>query len=207
MRLLLLCLGLQFLLGCSTLHLEIGQPIDADLAASFEPGRTRRAEVLAGLGPPLALCSHQGGVAFLYEYVDLREKQLGLGLDIVGTLLAVPQLAWFKASFGNSGSDRRAALFVFDAGGLLVDASFGSWGEVFGSGGGLQLFISVEQVVDSRSLRELPRGLSWGRELLAPLPETLNQSQRADLELRGGAHWAGQDALELGSQDRADRRD
>jgi len=195
-RALALCGLLLALPSCSALRLEINGAFAAAPCAGFEEGRTRRAEVLAALGPPTDLAACEDGVAFLYERVVLDEQQLGISFKTVGALLGMPPLGLIKLSFGRSGARREVALLVFDADGVLSAVETGRWEEVFGRGGSLQAIVAVDQVVDLGTLRGLPHGLTWGREQLEPLPEALNQMHRPDLELRGTPDKAGQRSLE-----------
>lgn len=190
--------GIALLLAsCSTLNLEVGEGVDRGRVEAFEVGRTRRAEVLAALGPPTEIASHAGGVAFLYQKVRLKERQLGLGLDDVGRLVGLPWLALVKLSFGRSSAHHDAALLVFDSESVLRGASHLTWDESFGRGASLQFLFAVQQVVDAGTLRADPPALVWGRGALDPLPRSLNQAGSADLELRGTGVKAGQESVEM----------
>lgn len=188
--------ALLVLASCSVLKLDNGEPLALEQCADFEPGRTRRAEVLAAFGPPTDLASHGSGVALLYEYVHLDEHQIGVGLDGLGVVLGSSWLGAFKLSLGDSDSKRVAVVFLFDAEGVLSASGAGDWEEAFGRGGSIQIIIDVDTVVDTGTLRGRPRGLTWGLELLEPLPEASNQVHRADLELRGTPRSTGQRTLE-----------
>ena len=76
-------------------------------ARELRDGQTTRAEALALLGPPKRLSAYRDGVAFLYEYVEKDEGQLGLGLDLL-------KLPWIKLSFGQGAADRQVLLLAFD---------------------------------------------------------------------------------------------
>jgi hypothetical protein len=182
--------------GCTNLQLEIGDPIDEAAVHGFTAGETDRAQVLAVLGAPLAVAAHESGSALLYEHIVVDELQLGLSLDSLGRALGVSQLGWLKASLGDSDSRRRAALLVFDADAVLVSKTVGEWTEDFGTGGSVQVFVSVAQVVDSGELRTPVRGLGWGRELLDEPLVVLNGSNLPDTSLIGISGGFGQYTLE-----------
>jgi len=191
-------LALVSLLGasCSTLTVELGEELDMQSCTSFEPGKTRRADVLASLGPPLRIGKHGHGVALLYEYLHLTENQLGPSLKSLGTILHIPEMGLLKLALGDSDSRRNAALYLFDGEGVLLAQAFDKWGEDYGRGGSLQMILSIEEIVDSGGVRAPPLGLTWGRDLLRPLPQTLNLHNRPDVELGGTGRTAGQHALE-----------
>lgn len=191
--------------GCSTLRVELGPDLELEACAELRPEQARLEDVLAALGPPTALGPHAGGLACLYEHVLTRERQLGFQLDRLGLWVGVPQLALVKLSMARSTSLHRAALFLFDEQGLLVAAAGGEWDEVRGKGGGLQLVFAVEQVTDPGSLEGTPRGLTDGRELLEPLPDSLDLAHRADLELRGAPAWFGQGVLAMPPEEGEER--
>jgi hypothetical protein len=193
---LLACAGLLALQGCSVLSLELGEPLDTEVADAFEPGRTQRAEVLDALGPPSSLGAHAGGVVLLYEHILLQEQQLGLSMDGIGAWIGASWLGMFKIALGGSGTKREAAVLFFDEANVLTGAAAGDWEELFGKGGSFQLFFAVEQVVDSADLRRTLSSLSWGRRLLDPLPRQLNWSHVPDVELRNTPTNMGQRTLE-----------
>ena len=189
--------------GCSTLDIGIGAPVDLERCATFEPGRTSRAEVLAALGPPSALARHGDGVALLWEHVSVEERQLGISFERIQHALSllfgsagIPAIDLLKVSLGRSGSHREAALLTFDSRGTLTGCGLESWSQKLGKGGAAQLLVSVDNVVDSGAFRDPPLGLTWGRELLEPLPAGLNRSHRPDIELRAAPLHAGQRTLE-----------
>ena len=197
MRCLPLVLVASVCCGCSFLRSDLGARVDLAGVDALEPGRTRRAEVLASLGPPLDLEPHAGGVAFLYEHVLIEERQLGISLEGLGRWFGIREGALFKLSLGRTSSQREAALLLFDVEGILVSVDSRAWGETLGKGGSVQLFVAASQVVDYGPLREGPRQFHWGFELLEPLPAGLNRAHRADLELRGTPVRSGQKTLEL----------
>ena len=188
--------GLLGLQACSVMRVELGQPLDVAAYEEFESGLTTRTEVLESLGPPTRLGEHAHGVALVYEHIVLEENQLGLSLDNVGVWLGARGLGLFKVALGESAASRAAAVFVFDEAGVLELAAAGDWSELFGRGGGLQLFFAVEPVVNSADLRQPYPSLSWGRRLLDPPLLNLNRTHVADVELHNTPTDVGQRSLE-----------
>jgi hypothetical protein len=183
--------------GCSFLDSTLGTDVDLAAIATLEPGATRRAEVLAAIGPPTDMQPHARGVAFLYEQVLIEERQFGINLEGLGNLVGIKQGALLKLSIGRTSTHRDAALLLFDEAGVLVAIGSREWDETLGKGGTVQFFVAVTPAVDYGQLREPPRQLIWGFELIEPLPRALNLRQRADLELRGTPAGSGQKTLEL----------
>ena len=190
-----LLLPLMALASCSQLRLRVDEPLDPARIEALEVGRTRRGEVLAALGPPAELAAHGEGHAFLYQSIELVEDQLGFSLKLFQAIL--PGIELVKLSFGNSDAHHQAAVLVFGPDGILRDKSYGAWEEVFGRGAALQFLFTVEQVVDSGSLRDRAAPLGWGLLDCEALPEALNEPRRADLELRGTGVLAGQRSVEM----------
>jgi hypothetical protein len=182
--------------ACSVLSLELGEAVPDERAASFADGSTRRAEVLALLGPPTQVAAHGDGSALLYEHVRLEEAQFGPRLEFLESFLTIHWLSWIKLSIGRSAAHHDVLVFLFDREGVLRGRAAGEWEQVFGSGTSMQVLLTVEQVVDPGNLRDEPLPLRWGSELLLPLPVVLNLPHRADLVLRGTGAKAGQAALE-----------
>ncbi|MEM1450544.1 MAG: hypothetical protein AAF957_09320 [Planctomycetota bacterium] len=171
--------------GCSVLDLEIGRPLDVDAAMAFEPGVTRRADVLAALGPPAGVGPALDGSALLYEHAKLKENQFGLGLGFLQLLFPYGFLSVVKLSLGGSDVDRSAMIFAFDADAVLVGVASSDWQVDYGGGASVQLIVTVQNVVDSESLRRTPRALTWGREMLHPMPLSLEIGNLPAIEMLG----------------------
>ncbi len=87
--------------GCTVLHSEIGNPIDWN-DSLFVEGETHYGTVLEELGPPLRLSRSGDGVAFLYEYLVVKEGQLGISYDGEEFGVNFQWLEWLKFSFGKA---------------------------------------------------------------------------------------------------------
>lgn len=186
----LLLVTLGCLLGCTQVQLEIGQEVDFAKCSELEVRRTTRTEVLAALGPPAGVGRCADGVALLYEYVHMRESQLGIGLSMVELLIPSSIFGFIKVSKGTNAVERDAVVFTFDRNGLLTGIGRGEWFEDYGNGAGVQFIVAIESVVESESLRLPPRSLTWGDEMLAPPPFALNVGNLPDVELRGSPEGA-----------------
>lgn len=190
------CLGAA---GCTVLGRQIGEPISAT-DVEFQEGQASLRQVVAALGPPSGMSTLPDGVAVLYEYLDLKERQFGINLELT-------VLEWFKLSFGRAQAARQVALLVFDADGLLRAREYRAWTEDVGRGFGFQLFFVVLPTVDSRHLAGPAAQGGWGRMALEPLPVSLNAQNSVlggvhGLELRGTPTGAGQHTLEMGETKR-----
>lgn len=185
--------------GCSILSKRFGEPIpvaDADLRERV----TTVAQAVNALGPPIRMTALPGGMAMLYEYLDGRERQIGINLTFIG-------LDWFKFAFGRGAASRQALLLVFDEAGILMAQDFHAWTEDMGSGFGMQLFVTVLPTVDTRHLWVAPEQHHWGQLALERLPVTLNAGQSVvsgthGLEMRGSPSAVGQRSLEMEQKNR-----
>lgn len=196
-------LVLVTLTGCTMLDKRIGEPIHID-QAELQEGITDVPKIIALLGPPTHMSALPDGMVMVYEYVDARERQLGVNLDFMG-------LNWFKFSFGSAQANSEGLLLIFDNGGLLRAQDYQKWTEKLGSGLGFQLFITVMPTVDTRYLNAKPEQFRWGRAALEPLPVTLNAAQSLasganGIEMRGTPDSVGQRALEMKTLERRKKR-
>lgn len=188
--------------GCTILGNRYGEPID-DRHAGLEEGVTDVGRIVGQLGPPTHLSTLPGGMAMVYEYVDITERQLGINLDVLG-------LDWFKVAIGRGSSLREVLVLVVDDSGSLRAKKFRRWDEDIGKGMGIQLFFAALPTVDKRHLTGPPEQFGWGRASLGRLPVTLNAGQSIDsgshgIELRGTPVSAGQRSLEMRTTGRRKR--
>jgi len=173
---------------------QVGEPIPADPPGLHE-GTTTTAEVIATMGPPSRMSPVSSGLAMLYEYIDVTEKQFGINLEFIG-------LDWFKVAIGRGTAEQQALLLVFDEGGVLRAQDYQAWRENVGSGFGFQLFFVAMPTVDTKHLWEVPEQFAWGRRALDPLTATLNAGQSVNtgahgIEMRGTPDSVGQRTLEM----------
>jgi hypothetical protein len=189
--------------GCTLLGKRIGAPIAVE-PAEMQEGVTSVTQAVALLGPPTHMSALPSGMVMVYEYVQAKERQLGINLDTIG-------LQWFKFSFGRAEANHQDLLLLFDDDGLLQAREFQDWTEKLGSGFGFQLFFIAMPIVDTRHLNAKPAQLSWGRADLEPLPVTLNAGQSLSsgdhgIELRGTPDSVGQRTLEMAATQRRKQR-
>jgi hypothetical protein len=181
--------------GCSTLYKRVDPDMDIR-DVSFKPGETHYHEVLDRIGPPGRLTATGEGVAFLYESMLIRELQAGIG----------GQSDWLKLikiSVGDSRLYRDVLVLRFDQEGILISEATSDTSEGLGKSGGVQLFLTVKQLVDTDQYEDDAVEVSgWGMALLKPLPRGLNQHQSltsgsAGFEQSGTTSKTGQHTLEM----------
>jgi hypothetical protein len=195
----ILALVLFLFAGCSVLKKEIGVAVDP-AEIGFLEGETHYRAILDQLGPPAKVSALPEGLAFLYEYARTDEKQIAIGL---GELVVINEiLGLFKLSGGRGIADRQAFLLTFDDKGILKSQRFNEYRENLGTGGAIQIFLTVAPLIDSSFLEDEIGPPEWGKTLLRPLPETLNVRQSLDtgdhgLEQEGTTTAVGQHTLEL----------
>jgi len=187
--------GLVLTTGCSVLQVSVDPGITLE-QCNFDVTKAHYHDVLDELGPPARLSATPGGVAFIYEALEIDEKQLGLsgqnGL-----------LKWIKMSFAGTDLQRHSYLLHFNANGTLIAAGLLESKEDLGTAGSVQAIISVQQLVDTTAFEDDALDASrWGSNLLDPLPVMLNNAQNlntgaAGLEQSGTTTKIGQHTLEI----------
>lgn len=130
-------------------------------------------DVLVELGLPTNMSQLGDGMVWLYEDVDLIERQIGIGFD--AWLLNI-----FKLNVGSGEGSYSGQLFVFDRQGNLVFAGRIHDDFVLGSGVGFQFIFTVSSLVDLGDVKMSATQNEWGRDLLKGLPESLNRGQDPD---------------------------
>jgi hypothetical protein len=180
--------------GCSVIRQDVGQPlvVDVEILAAIPDYH----DALRQLGPPHKIGATEHGMAFLYEEVDLTERQLGINLTI-------EDISLFKAVIAREFADRRTTVLLFDAEGKTQAYNYWDWSDIAGEGAALQFIFVVAGVADEGDLNDSPAVHNWGFGLLeAGLPSALNRQNSLDVghagvELKGTPTNIGQHALEL----------
>lgn len=173
---------------------DVGQPLVVDTDALAAVADYQGA--LRQLGPPHKLSRTDTGMTFLYEEVDLTERQIGLNLT-------VNEIALLKIVVAREIADRRTLVLTFDAEGATQSANYWEWSDIAGEGAGLQFVFMLAGVADEGDLNDSPAAHDWGFGLLeADLPRALNRQQNLDtgiagIELKGTPTNIGQHVLEL----------
>lgn len=192
----LLILYLFILEGCTVIHSQFDSPLQFN-KNDLKQGQTQISTVLKDLGPPAKISALGNGVGFLYEYVLITERQLGVSFGQgISSLI--------KFSYARAKANRKTLLLLFNDKGILTSYEFQDVTEKVGSGVGVSFLYSVVSLVDTSYLEEEPAAFQWGASLLKPLPETLNAKQSLDsglngLELKGTTKSVGQRSLEMRS--------
>jgi hypothetical protein len=189
-------LFLCILQGCTIIHKQIDSQLQFD-KNDFKRDQTHISTVLENLGPPAKMSALGNGVAFLYEYTLITERQLGISLKY-------GLLSFLKFSHANAKADRQALLLLFNDKGILTSYALQDLTEKVGSGVGVSFVYSVASLVDTSNLEEEPAVFQWGTNLFKSLPETLNVHHSLDsgqhgLELQGTTKNVGQHSLEMRS--------
>ena len=113
LTLLLLCICLP-LWGCSVIRQDVGQPLVVDTQALADSPDYHH--VLRMLGPPHQLSRTAQGMTFLYEEVDLLERQLGLNLTMDDvTLFKAVVAREFSATNGRGVHHKRLSGTISDS--------------------------------------------------------------------------------------------
>jgi hypothetical protein len=191
---LLLALAASPMAGCSVIREDVGQPLRVDeneleMAEDFHA-------VLRRYGPPHRVSVGDAGMVFLYEEIDLFEKQLGINLSYKNVALV-------KAVSGQGAATRRLLVAFFDPEGRTQAIHYEERPDAAARGAALQFIFAVAGVVDDDDLSEPPAVHDWGFGLLeADLPIALNRAQQIDLGNYGLQQQAtpvaiGQRTLEL----------
>jgi hypothetical protein len=182
--------------GCTILHTQIDNPLQFS-QDDFNKHQTHISTVLERLGPPAKMSALGNGMAFLYEYTLITERQIAV-------TIRYGALSLLKFSYAKAGADRQTLLLVFDDKGVLTSYALQDLTEKVGSGVGASFVYSVKSLVDTSHLEEEPAVFHWGTSLFRSLPEALNahhslESGQHGLERTGTTKNVGQHSLEMRS--------
>ena len=194
-RYLFLCTVL-LLQGCSVIQKDIGADFNQTLGALLAAGGPQSVDdVLTLMGPPQAVAAAGTGYTFLYQYIYIEEKQLGISSKS-------PVLRWFKISLADADSTSSIAMAHFDHDNALVAVGTAQVDSDLGDAGSLMFALNFLPMVDSAALeQDLWGPTRWGYSLLQPANVLLNRDSSPDsgsaaLEQRGTPTNAGQRTLE-----------
>ena len=184
-----------FLFGCTNITKEIGQPLNYN-PDHFNNETVHYSKVLDSYGPPTKLTKTPKGMAFIYEYLENSEYQLSF---------SAPSARYVKITLAKAVIDRESLVLFFNHDGNLISNDYREIKENPGTGASVQLVYNIEQVIDTSYLDEKPNEFSWGRRLLNPIPEMLNENQSLftgenGFEQRGTPKNIGQRTLENSSR-------
>ena len=153
-------------------------------------------DVLESFGPPTKMSALPVGMVFLYEHVDLTERQYGL-------ILPGEIGKWIKAVYASAVADVEIMQFIFDDDGLLIGSDDQDWSADAGAGMSVTLIFSAGSFTDTEQYESsAAASLAWGRGLTLPLLKALNGSQNLEtgangVQLTTNSRGAGQHTLEL----------
>jgi hypothetical protein len=190
--LLALCLVLS---GCAHIRTDLGAPLPPETALA-QAGPSHYSTVLEAYGPPSKISALPAGFVFLYEHVQIDERQWGL-------ILPGPIAKYFKIVWATSRAETNLAVFVFDQQGRLSASDFETFRNDPGGGFGLTLIFKIKSLTETYEYTRSQEGiLDWGMAALQRLPVTLNAAQSLDagdqgLDVLRVDGVAGQRALEL----------
>lgn len=184
----------SFLSGCSFIHTNRGTSIDKSALEAVQPS-VHFSTVLETLGPPAKVTAHSSGFAFLYEYLHIREAQLGIGSQ-------QKFLEWFKFSISRGTADRETLVLIFNKEGRLVAHAYDEDRDNLGTGGAIQFITGVRSLIDKEHFTPAMDPHTWGMAMLRPLPQTLNNEQslytgQSGFEQTGTKSKVGQHSLEM----------
>lgn len=195
MPLMLTVAVLAHLAGCASIHKELGAPLPSIPADTLQ-GPVHYSAVLELLGPPSKISAIPSGSVFLYEHVDIRERQWGL-------ILPGDISKFFKIVWATSNAVTDVAVFTFDKQGMMSGRTFESFESDPGGGFAFTLIFKVKSLSETEEYTHSQQGmLDWGMAMIQPLPVGLNAAQSLDSGARGldvvrVDGMVGQRALEL----------
>ncbi|MDX1560420.1 MAG: hypothetical protein R3193_16050 [Marinobacter sp.] len=182
--------------ACSVIETDVGRNFFPTAKALLaENGEPFAGEVLDALGPPHQLSKVSGGYAFLYQYIEIDEFQVGFSSS-------KSVLRFFKVSLARSTADIKTAVFQFDHAGAMIAADTRQAIVKIGDNGALSLAIVVAPVVDSETYEQgKVDAEQWGMALLDSSALARDRASNLDFgeggfELRGSPIYAGQRTLE-----------
>lgn len=191
-----LSLAIPFALsGCAHLHKDLGTPLPTAAEVALEPSG-HYSDFLRAYGPPAKISALPSGFVFLYEHVQIDERQYGL-------ILPGPIAKYFKIVWATSLATTDVAVFLFDQQGHLSGSGYRTFENDPGGGFGLTLFFKIKSLTDIDEYTHSQEGiLEWGMAKFRPIPLALNTAQSLDtgdkgLDVLRVDGMAGQRALEL----------
>lgn len=187
-------------MGCARIQTIAGEVTVPDSSPALQT-RAHYSDVLRIPGPPSSISTLADGYVFLYQRVEVTERQWGLIL--IGTVLK-----YLKAVSAKTRTQMDLAIFVFDQDGLMVAEAFDSLKTDAGGGFSFTLFFKLQGLSATEEyIQTLERNLDWGMALTRPLPQTLNREHGLDfgigsIEVVPTGGVVGQSSLEMGRSNR-----
>ncbi len=181
------------MLGCSQSYHFLGEALPKDLDQRLSGGTL--SELLETLGPPHRLSSTFDGYVMAWEYWQIEEVGIGVGLSALG--IDALQLDW-----GDASVDSDFILVFVDGRHRITDITRSSWAGDISDAASLMPFVGAGQFMDVDDLTEPLPQHNWGASMLLPLRESQNNGLRpgmgdTGIEQRGTPAGVGQRSLEL----------
>jgi hypothetical protein len=176
------------LTGCGYFKLTVGQPL-GNKADQFKEGKTSFGSVMEVFGPPEVVSQLPSGFAYLYEYHQKKEAQIGVSVQ-----------NYFKVGAAIANGRFETLVLTFDDRGVLLAKQTKLVSKKVGRSAYLQLiFVSKSGFAVDKYAVVSPQH-TWGMSLFMPLPEALNAGQDLDsgangLEQSGTPAGAGQNSM------------
>nr|WP_287410719.1 hypothetical protein [Pseudodesulfovibrio sp.] len=182
---------LAILFGCTIIRSEPAH-IEKFDTTRYDSG-THYSEILHDIGPPTKMSQLGTGMAWLYEDVVLKEKQIGFG-PVSGPL------SIFKLNFATGDGEYQGTVLTFDQDGQLTSAGAMNEELNLGEGMAFQFVFAVSSLVDIGDIRQTPNQHTWGKSMLQDVPAGLNRQQDLDtgahgVELMTTPQFTGQQSL------------
>jgi len=173
----ILATTLLFTTGCTIIRSEPSHDISfEDTDYSIETTHYR--EILHEHGPPSQLSALGTGMVWLYEEVDLTEKQLGIGFSD-------GPLSLFKINLAAGDGEYKGWMLTFGENGYVT--SFAKTEDVInlGRGAGFQFILTVSSLVNITDVRGSSAQADWGQGLITEPSRGLNRNQDLNLGKSG----------------------
>ena len=166
------------LAGCANIRKDLGAPLD-QVEGSAWAAPVHYSAVLEAYGPPSKISAIPSGSVFLYEHVEIQERQWGL-------ILPGKISKFFKMVYATSVADTDVAVFVFDKKGMMTGQGSKRFRSDPGGGFAFTLIFKIKSLSDTDEYTRSQEGiLDWGMAMFQPLPVGLNAAQSLDSGSRG----------------------
>jgi len=187
------------LAGCASIRKDLGAPL-AGIANDDRAAPVHYSAVLEAYGPPSKISAIPSGSVFLYEHVEIHERQWGL-------ILPGEISKFFKIVYATSVANTDVAVFVFDEEGMMTGRADKRFESDPGGGFAFTLIFKIKSLSETdQHTRSLDGILDWGMGMIQPLAAGLNAAQSLDSGSRGldvirVDGMMGQRALELNQRE------
>jgi hypothetical protein len=183
------------MIGCARIQTNLGSPLQHhEFAPDTAP--IHYSDILDIHGPPSKISALPNGSVFLYEHVQITERQWGLIFP--GNIGK-----FFKAVYAKSYARTDIITVTFNEKGFMTGYTSDAFDTDPGGGMALTIIFKLKSLSNTELYSRSQQGiLDWGMSLTQPLPKGLNVAQSLDSGSRGlgvmaNDHSIGQRALEI----------